>query len=134
MTSAVVWSWHSASHPCHFTPGERAPQYPLDWRLGGLQRPSGYMEKWKFLTILGLKFWLLSHPAHSQLLYQLLYGGSSWYYNSEYCTCYSSLPLKEPSGSNCYKLLHISRKISVLRIWLLWLQISRNLKCALHHA
>jgi hypothetical protein len=34
------------------------------------------MEKWKFLTLPGLKFWPLGCPSHSQLLYRLRYPSS----------------------------------------------------------
>jgi hypothetical protein len=39
----------SASHPGCLTPGERAPWYPLDWRLSGPQIRSGQRGEVKIL-------------------------------------------------------------------------------------
>jgi hypothetical protein len=41
LTSALEGGEWSASRPCRFTPEERAPRYPLDRRLAGLQSRSG---------------------------------------------------------------------------------------------
>jgi len=41
LTSALNGGKWSASHPGRFTSRERAPQYPLDRRLGG---PTTYLE------------------------------------------------------------------------------------------
>jgi hypothetical protein len=41
LTSAIAGGEWSASRSDHFTPGERAPRYPLDRRLGGPQSRSG---------------------------------------------------------------------------------------------
>jgi len=41
LTSALDRGEWSASHPSYFTPGERAPWYPLDRKLGGPQSRSG---------------------------------------------------------------------------------------------
>jgi hypothetical protein len=41
LTSALDGGEWSASRPGRFTPRERAPWYPLDRRLGGLQSRSG---------------------------------------------------------------------------------------------
>jgi hypothetical protein len=40
MTSVLVGGEWSALSPCHFNPGETAPGYPLDIRLGGPQNRS----------------------------------------------------------------------------------------------
>jgi hypothetical protein len=41
LTSALVGGEWSASRPCRFTPGERAPRYPFYRRLGGPQSRCG---------------------------------------------------------------------------------------------
>jgi hypothetical protein len=41
LTSALVEGQWSASRPCRFTPGERAPGNPLYRRLGGLRSQAG---------------------------------------------------------------------------------------------
>jgi hypothetical protein len=41
LTTALDGGERSASRPCRFTPGDRAPRYPLDRRLGGLQNRFG---------------------------------------------------------------------------------------------
>jgi len=41
LTSALDGGERSASRPGRFTPRERAPLYPLDRKLGGLQSSSG---------------------------------------------------------------------------------------------
>jgi len=42
LTLAIDGCEWSSSHTGHFSPGERALQYPLDRRLGGLQSQSGH--------------------------------------------------------------------------------------------
>jgi hypothetical protein len=49
LTSAPVGGERSASHPGHFTPGEKAPQYPLNRRLCGTQSWSGRDQEVKIL-------------------------------------------------------------------------------------
>jgi hypothetical protein len=76
LTYALAGGEWSASHPSRYTHGERAPS---TLRAGGSVGPRvslDEMEKRKFLTLPGLELRLLSHPAHSQSLYRLLYSGS----------------------------------------------------------
>jgi hypothetical protein len=64
------------SRPCRVTPRERTPG---TLRIGGFVDPRfglDHMEKWKFLTILGLHPLLLDRPARSQSLYRLSHRGS----------------------------------------------------------
>jgi hypothetical protein len=73
MTLALVGGEWSAWRSSHFTPGKRAPSTHC---IGGWVGPGAnldYMKKRKFLTLPGLEFWTLGHPAHSQSLYQLSY-------------------------------------------------------------
>jgi hypothetical protein len=70
-----VSEW-SASRPCRFTSGERAPGTHL---IGGWVDPRAGlddMEKWKFLLPPGLELRPLGRPARSQSLYRLRYPGS----------------------------------------------------------
>jgi hypothetical protein len=72
LNSALVGGARSASCPCHFTSGKRAPQYPLDRRLGGPQSQSGWQGEEKILD--PTRTWTLTRrPAHSQSLYRLRY-------------------------------------------------------------
>jgi hypothetical protein len=60
----------SASHPCRFTPGERAPS--THW-IGGWVGPRAGLddtEKWKFFTLLGLELRSPGRSARSQSLYR----------------------------------------------------------------
>jgi hypothetical protein len=50
LTLALVGGEWSDSRPGHFIPGERAPQYPVDRRLGGLQNRSGRLGEEKILN------------------------------------------------------------------------------------
>jgi hypothetical protein len=75
LTLALVGSEWSASHSCHFTPGERVPG--THW-IGGWVDPGAGLddvEKRKFLTLPEHEFRPLGHPAHSQSVY-LFYPGS----------------------------------------------------------
>jgi hypothetical protein len=76
LTSALAGGEWSASRPCRFTPGERAPSTHWEDPRAGLDD----MEKWKFLPPLGLKLWPPGRLAHSQSLYQLCYPGSLIFY------------------------------------------------------
>jgi hypothetical protein len=68
LTSALGGGEWSASCPCCFTCGERAPQYSLDRRLGGPQSQSGHYKVEKnLLPLLGIE---LSYQA--PILYLLL--------------------------------------------------------------
>jgi hypothetical protein len=58
-----------ASHPYHFTPGERAPGTHLVGSWVGPRAGLDTMEKRKFLILPELKLQPLGHPAHSQSLY-----------------------------------------------------------------
>jgi hypothetical protein len=76
LTLTFIRGEWSASCPSHFIPGERAPR--THW-IGGWVGPRAgldNMEKKKCLTPLGLELRPLSHPACSQLLYQLRYPNS----------------------------------------------------------
>jgi hypothetical protein len=67
----------SASCPCRFTHGERAPA--THW-IGGWVDPRASLdevEKKKFLTLPVLELRPLGRPARSQSLYRLRYPGSS---------------------------------------------------------
>jgi hypothetical protein len=76
LTSALVGGEWSASCPCCFTPGERAPG--THWTGGWVDPRAGLddMVKRKFLTLPGLELQPLGRPAYSQSLYQLRYPGS----------------------------------------------------------
>jgi hypothetical protein len=73
LTSAPVGGEWSASRPCRFTLGERAPS--THWIGGWVDLRAGldYVEKRKFLTLSGLELRLLGRPARSQSLYRLHY-------------------------------------------------------------
>jgi hypothetical protein len=58
------------SHAATLPLGKGAPLHRLGWPQSWSDR---HRKKWKFFTLLGPKFWPLSHPAHSQLLYRLGY-------------------------------------------------------------
>jgi hypothetical protein len=75
MTSALVGGKWSASRPCRFTPGERAPRYPLNKRLVDPRAGLDNVEKRKLLTLPGLELRPLGRPARSQSLYRLSYRG-----------------------------------------------------------
>jgi hypothetical protein len=47
---STSWRWVVS-----FTPRPLYPRYPLYRRLGGPQSQSGWLEKWKFLTLPGLE-------------------------------------------------------------------------------
>jgi hypothetical protein len=73
--STFGYEW-SASRPCRFTPGERAPG--AHW-IGGWVGPRASLhdvEKRKFLTLPGLELRPLGRPARTQTLYRLRYSGS----------------------------------------------------------
>jgi hypothetical protein len=55
LTSALDGGEWSASRPCRFTPGERAPWYPLDRRLVGPQSCSGRCGEKTNLELLGIE-------------------------------------------------------------------------------
>jgi hypothetical protein len=78
LTSALAGGKWSASRPCRFTPGDRAPS--THW-IGGWVDPRANldnMEKLKFLPPPGLELQPLGRPAHSQSLYRLHYPCSYW--------------------------------------------------------
>jgi hypothetical protein len=60
LTSKLAGREWSASCPCHFTPGERAPG--THWIGAGLDD----VEKGKFLTLPGLELRPFGRPARSQ--------------------------------------------------------------------
>jgi hypothetical protein len=68
----VEGKW-SASRPCRFTPGEKAPG--THWIGGWVDPRVGLddMENIKFLTLLGLELRPVRRPARSQSLYRLSY-------------------------------------------------------------
>jgi hypothetical protein len=78
LTLVVAGSEWSASHPDHFTPGEKDPR--THWKRGWVDPRASLddVEKRKFLTLLGLKLRPLGRPARSQSLYRLSYP-SSWF-------------------------------------------------------
>jgi hypothetical protein len=57
-------------------PGERAPPYPPDRRLGRLQSRSGRYGEVKILTLPGLVLEPLGRQARRHSLYRLSYPGS----------------------------------------------------------
>jgi hypothetical protein len=65
LTSAVAGDEWSASRPCRFTPGERAPG--THWIRGWVNPRAGLddVEKRKFLTLPGLKLLFLGRPART---------------------------------------------------------------------
>jgi hypothetical protein len=76
LTSALFGGEWSASCPCRFASGERAPG--THW-LGGRFGPGMALddiEMWKFLTLPGLELSHLGRPARSQALHWLRYRGS----------------------------------------------------------
>jgi hypothetical protein len=76
LTSAVVGGEWSASHPCRFTPGQRAPGNYWIWGWVG-PRTSLDDVKWRQILFLPeLEFRPLCCPARSQSLYRPLYPGS----------------------------------------------------------
>jgi hypothetical protein len=77
LTSALAGGEWSASRPCRFTPGERAPG--IHW-IGGWVGPRAGLDdvkNRKFLTLPGLELRPFGHPSRSQSLYRLHYRGSS---------------------------------------------------------
>jgi hypothetical protein len=82
LTSALVGGEWSASCPCRFTPGGRAPS--THW-IGGWVDPRASLddvEKVKFLTLSGLELLPLRRPARNQSLYRLSYPGT---YEKQVC-------------------------------------------------
>jgi hypothetical protein len=75
-TSTLVRGERSASHPCRFTPGERATG--THWTGGWVDPRVGLddMEKLKFLPLPGLELRSLDRRARSQSLCWLRYRGS----------------------------------------------------------
>jgi hypothetical protein len=72
LTWALVGGEWSASRPCHFTPGERAPgTHWVDTRAS-----LDELEKRKFLPPPGLKLRPIGRPVRSQSLYRLRYPSS----------------------------------------------------------
>jgi hypothetical protein len=76
LTSALARGDWSASCPCRFTPGERAPCTHWIGRWVGPRASLDDVEKRKFLTLPGLELRALGHPARNQSLYRLRYPGS----------------------------------------------------------
>jgi hypothetical protein len=76
LTSALVGGEWSASRPGRFTPGKRGPSTQCIGGCVGPRTGLDDLEKWKFLTLLGLELGLLIHPAHSLSLYWLCYPSS----------------------------------------------------------
>jgi hypothetical protein len=76
LTSALVGGEWLASRPCRITPGEKAPG--THW-IGGWVGPRVDLNdvKRKILTLPGLEFRPLGHPARSQSLYRLRYPDSA---------------------------------------------------------
>jgi hypothetical protein len=70
LTSALDGGEWSASRPCRFTPGERAPG---THSIACWVDPRLALEKRKFLTLPGLEGRPLCRPARSQSLYRLSY-------------------------------------------------------------
>jgi hypothetical protein len=76
LTLALVGGEWSASRPCRFTTGKRAPG--AYW-IGGWVGPRACLndvEKRKFLTLPGLKLRPLGCPASGYTLYRLCYPSS----------------------------------------------------------
>jgi hypothetical protein len=78
LTSALVGGEWSASRPGRFNPGDKAPG--THWIGGWVDPRAGLDEvkKRKFMTLPGLEFRPVHHPARSQLLYRLRYPGSTY--------------------------------------------------------
>jgi hypothetical protein len=70
-------------------PQRKEPQYQLDTRLGVPQCRSDSTEKWKFLTIQGLKLQNLGGPARSPSLYRLRYSSSQREQYWRFCTYFA---------------------------------------------
>jgi hypothetical protein len=82
LTSALAGGEWSASCPCRFIPGERAPGTHC---IGGWLDPRAGLddvEKRKFLTLPGLELRPLGCPPRSQSLYRLRYPGSCIHTNA----------------------------------------------------
>jgi hypothetical protein len=75
LTSALAGSVWSASRPCRFTPGEKAPDTHRTGGWVGLRARPDDLENRIFLTLPGLELRPLGRPARSQL-YRLRYSGS----------------------------------------------------------
>jgi hypothetical protein len=78
LTSALVGGKWSASRPCRFTPGKRAPgtHWIGDWVDLGTGVDNEEVKKF-FLTLLGLEFRRLCSQARSQSLYRLCFPRST---------------------------------------------------------
>jgi hypothetical protein len=63
-TFLKVGKW-SASCVSHVTPRERAPQNPLDIRLGGSQRWTGHCRQAKNVDPAGIQTWAVHHYTNS---------------------------------------------------------------------
>jgi hypothetical protein len=79
LTAALDGDEWSASRPCRFTPGEKAPGTHWIGRWVGLRVGPDDVEKRKFLTLRGLELRLLGRPARSLSLYRLSYPSSSYF-------------------------------------------------------
>jgi hypothetical protein len=78
LTTLAGGEW-SASSPGRITPAETAPG---TFCIGGWVVPRAgldNLEKWKFLSLLGLELWPLGCLAHIQSLYRLRYPGFTKY-------------------------------------------------------
>jgi hypothetical protein len=90
LASALTGGEWSASRPCRFTPGERAPG--THWIGGGwvdLRAGLDDVEKRKFLTLPRL-----GRPARSQSLYRLGYRGSHQFSQHSLFVCPSAHPVQ----------------------------------------
>jgi hypothetical protein len=67
LTSALTGGEWSASRPCRFTPGERAPGAYWVGEWVGPKTGLNVVEKKQFLTLLGLELRPFCVPARSQL-------------------------------------------------------------------
>jgi hypothetical protein len=63
----------SASRPGRIIPGERAPRYALDRRLGGPKSRCGQHGEMKILAPPGLELRTLGHPARSDYISLLFF-------------------------------------------------------------
>jgi hypothetical protein len=79
LNSGGEWS---ASRPCRFSPGERAPGTHFIGGWVDLRAGLEDMEKRKFLTLPELGTPTLGRPARSQSLYRLRYPGSTLWYGA----------------------------------------------------
>jgi hypothetical protein len=79
LTSAPNGGEWSASRPCRFTPGERAPTTHWTGSCGGHRAGLDEVQKRKFFTLPGLELRPLGSSARSQSLYLLRYPGSLQY-------------------------------------------------------